>query len=626
MPKVTQDFSPILNAQKEVALYEPFISLMKPYLKKGWVLVDTHKHPDPDSRTVWGDHKIEPDMALYETAREPEAPLCQASQMASVGEFKLDPIDEPFCVDPEKATKTKGRKQTKPFERKAETAKATRGQLTVYINAIQASQHRTRTFAFYVRRKWCRLLCHSRAGTEVTPLIDYTKSLDLHTFFWRFTHASAKHRGVDTTFEPVPSTDILPEVQDARSALGITSSAPLFKVLVPETPLDQALSTLPETSPPNRLFYVSEPFTTNHLFPVGRGPRCFYAYDPVTRTLRLLKDTWRVVGYRPEADTYQRLHEQRTPKILRVVAAGNVDGPLHRCGGDGLRELIHYRIVLDKLGKPLNQFSSTHELVTAVYDALIAHKHAFIQAGVLHQDISFGNIIIVGGCGYLIDWEFARWDGEGDGAAEERTGTWQFLSIRLLQNPATHHEIRDDIESFFYVLFWVAGRYAPNKLDPSERTEFLSMFDYKQLQPAAAKHRFVTAGQFSVTEGGPMLATEYFEDLLVSMIENLAPLYRKRSGKTAADQVGRMLTHDWMANEMAKALENKEWKAMRDAAVDHEVVHIIRNLKRRRRSSALYMQQAKRQKRVSGDGGDKDEDDGGDDDDEEGGDDDFVEY
>lgn len=70
-----------------------------------------------------------------------------------------------------------------------------------------------------------------------------------------------------------------------------------------------------------------------------------------------------------EAVTYERLHEEQTPNILHVVAAGNVEGPLHCCGGNGLRELIHYRIVLDKLGKPLNQFNSTHELVTAVYDA-----------------------------------------------------------------------------------------------------------------------------------------------------------------------------------------------------------------------------------------------------------------
>ncbi|KAE9389413.1 hypothetical protein BT96DRAFT_1025057 [Gymnopus androsaceus JB14] len=596
MPKVTQDFSPILNAEKEVALYEPFVCCFSPFHLGSTNVnpdlahealfeerLDTHKHPDPDSRIVWGDHKIEPDMALYETAREPGAPLCQASQMASVGEFKLDPVDEPFRIDAEpvkreKATKTKGGKQTKPFERKAETARATRGQLTVYINAIQASQHRTRTFAFYVRRKWCRLLCHSRAGTEVTPLIDYTESLDLQTFFWRFTHASAEHRGVDITFEPVPSIDISSDVQDARLALGTTSSKPLFKVLVPEIP-EQASSTLSETSstpPPNKLFYVSEPFTTNHLFPVGRGPRCFYAYDPISRAVRL---------------NYTKKKRPIFSALLLLVTL-----------------TVYFIDAVERqfsLSKTLsNCFGQARKALEPVpFNARIAHRHACTKAGILHQDISFGNIIIVGDRGYLIDWEFGRWDGEGDSSADERRGTWQFLSIRLLKNPTIYHEIRDDIEPL------------PNAQSSS------ACLDYKPLEPATTKHRFVLAGEASVTEEGvgPMLQNLYFEDLLVSIIESLVPLYRKRAGKASAEQVERILTHDWMADTMKNALENVEWKRMIDAAVDHEVVHAVRNLRRRRRSSALYMQQAKRQKRLSGDEGDKDDEDEADDSD-------FIEY
>lgn len=65
-----------------------------------------------------------------------------------------------------------------------------------------------------------------------------------------------------------------------------------------------------------------------------------------------------------------------------------------------------------------------------------------------------------------------------------------------------------------------------------------------------------------------MLTTQYFEDLLVSIIESLALLYRNKT------VTGQMLTHDWMADEMRKALENKEWKAMGDKAVDHAVEHV----------------------------------------------------
>lgn len=42
------------------------------------------------------------------------------------------------------------------------------------------------------------------------------------------------------------------------------------------------------------------------------------------------------------------------------------------------------------------------------------------EKNILHRDISVGNIIIVGGHGYLIDWELAKLDGSNP-RARERT-------------------------------------------------------------------------------------------------------------------------------------------------------------------------------------------------------------
>jgi hypothetical protein len=86
----------------------------------------------------------------------------------------------------------------------------------------------------------------------------------------------------------------------------------------------------------------------------------------------------------------------------------------------------HYRLVLYKIGRDLLSFGSTKELVTAMRDAFIgmpyssifftlskfiltAHYHTYYDAGILHRDISAGNILITSsGQGLLIDWDLSK--------------------------------------------------------------------------------------------------------------------------------------------------------------------------------------------------------------------------
>ncbi|EMD37056.1 hypothetical protein CERSUDRAFT_137487, partial [Gelatoporia subvermispora B] len=46
------------------------------------------------------------------------------------------------------------------------------------------------------------------------------------------------------------------------------------------------------------------------------------------------------------------------------------------------------------VGRPLSTFTSTRELVTAIRDAVIGHRCAW-ESGILHRDISAGNVLIV---------------------------------------------------------------------------------------------------------------------------------------------------------------------------------------------------------------------------------------
>lgn len=355
---------------KESTLYNPFVCTsslfcvydvlivlqiehMTPYLKSGWVFVNTSNHADADARSIFGPHEVKPDISLYspDAMHDPGHPY-QAAKMESFGEFKVNPKDEPFSKAPE----------SDQIEHDSAQARLTRGQLTVYHNAIQATQQRTRVFAFYIRRGLCRLLCHSRSGTQVTPLFDWTTTDDLYTFFWRLSHADRALRGFDTTFELVSDSDV--EAPRARKFLGLRNNVPLFKVRVTDSDY----------------FYVSQPFTRTHTYPVGRGTRCFVAYDPVNKRRVILKDTWRYGEYLPEHEVYKVLREREVPNILDVVASGDVGGHFQRCGEtETLRTLVHYRLVLSEVGKALVNFGSTHEYVTAVRDALICLSLSFIR-------------------------------------------------------------------------------------------------------------------------------------------------------------------------------------------------------------------------------------------------------
>ncbi|THU94122.1 hypothetical protein K435DRAFT_668968, partial [Dendrothele bispora CBS 962.96] len=75
------------------------------------------------------------------------------------------------------------------------------------------------------------------------------------------------------------------------------------------------------------------------------------------------------------------------------------------------------------------------------------------EAGILHRDVSVGNILITAdGKGLLSDWDFSKVVSElAKTGQHERTGTWQFISAALLQRDRPCHSLKDELESFFHV-------------------------------------------------------------------------------------------------------------------------------------------------------------------------------
>ncbi|KAE9384735.1 hypothetical protein BT96DRAFT_841797 [Gymnopus androsaceus JB14] len=363
-------------------------------------------------------------------------------------------------------------------------------------------------------------MCATRCGTFVTESFDYTQDLSLATFFWRLSHSSAERHGIDTTFDRVTEESV--DIAEARKALQLVNDETLYKV-----------SVVDEESNQISFYVVSDPFTTSHRSPTGRCSRCFLAYDLQQRKVVLLKDNWRVMGYDAEGKTYRELNSKGVRNIPQLITAGDVSGcPGSTCGDEPFlqeqerRFHLHYRLVLDTVGHSLTHFSSTWELVTAIYDAMIAHQDAFKLASLLHRDISVGNIIITNdGRGMLIDWELSKQLGQKEPRSYERTGTWQFQSIRLLQaNPQNpvEHSVGDDIESFLWVLSWVVGRNAHSTMTEAHRVSFLQKFD-ERVDAGDAKKIVLRSGSATIED--MKITTSQISDLLIQLWRHFGGRY-----------------------------------------------------------------------------------------------------
>jgi len=79
----------------------------------------------------------------------------------------------------------------------------------------------------------------------------------------------------------------------------------------------------------------------------------------------------------------------------------------------------------------------------------------YTNHSVLHRDVSYGNILLLPAPahGVLIDFDLAISIDHSGHSARHRTGTFD-----LIEN--TNHTARHDLESFFYVLLWIAIRYS----------------------------------------------------------------------------------------------------------------------------------------------------------------------
>jgi hypothetical protein len=137
----------------------------------------------------------------------------------------------------------------------------------------------------------------------------------------------------------------------------------------------------------------------------------------------------------------------------------------------GVYNRVHRRVILRDYGKPITKASSRVALLTALEKCIEGYESLYKKAGVLQCDVSPGNLMINEEEGnpswraFLTDLDLAiKEQRDRFSGARGKTGTRAFMAIGVLLGEK--HSFMHDLESFFWVLFWICIHYdGPNGED-----------------------------------------------------------------------------------------------------------------------------------------------------------------
>lgn len=364
-------------------------------------------------------------------------------------------------------------------------ARMTRGQIAEYAAEILSRQHRSHLFFASVFQYKVNFLYIDRVSTVISESIDCQKQpKEFLQFFCRLGSMTREQLGYDPTATPASIKEIEVMRQRALRMDGYQKTYvdsaisdaleqkekslwPIYKLLVPPNIKD------PQQIGP-QAFLVGKPRSCSSSL-TGRSTKGFVAYDVRKDEFVFLKDSWRadIPRGRSESDVYLMLQAAKVDNIATFRCGGDVE-PRQRTKSQKYFNTetvdfiarIHHRLVIEEIGKPLDDYESAHELTQVMYGALKGHWSAYKNAEVLHRDISDGNILITyqgdEPRGILIDWDLCKTMGEiaeQKASNTNRSGTWPFLSALRILYPRKPYEVADDIESFVHIYLWFAARF-----------------------------------------------------------------------------------------------------------------------------------------------------------------------
>ncbi|KAL6308497.1 hypothetical protein BKA93DRAFT_516591 [Sparassis latifolia] len=437
----------------------------------------------------------------------------------------------------------------KSDKRNADCRKTTRDLLTTIASKVFSRQHRCFFFTVLILGDSARLLRWDRSGVVITEPFWYKRTPHLGSFLWRFAHLSPVQQGCDSSAEVVqrgsvdakliekftaerPSTmneyvhvmfcnsmkdeswlwwklRIVPEVNESalegpeqrsgskKRTRGDHLSGPSTKRR--RYAGGRAISNDSNDERRARYFLVGKPHFHSSSLP-GRGTRGYIALDCEEEVPVFLKDTWRCdpLPMIREGCVLRALNEAHVENVPTLVCHGDIENQCTRTQDlrknvsagqkdNSPRNLIHYRMVEREICRPLRDYETDKQFLHLVADCLKAHEQAVERVGVMHADISLGNMLIFEqyrldqneeGCfrrvGMLCDWEFSKpvhTTRNGEKVAQRAPTdvcTWEMAGVHLADHPGTPITIPDELEAFFHLILMVTVRDQRSNLGSNE--------------------------------------------------------------------------------------------------------------------------------------------------------------
>ncbi|KAI0333028.1 hypothetical protein GY45DRAFT_1368783 [Cubamyces sp. BRFM 1775] len=500
----------------ERKMYKPLVDA----LNQDWLLPNDRaiSNPDTPDRDADTDDKI--DAELY---RRSDVAMVGKKTRWAYMELSIECKTEDVQHDPFDELHPTGN-----HENASSTRQVILGQIMCYSGYIFDNQRRMHHYTLIIFGRMVRIIRWDRAGVVATKPFDYVAHPELLlSFIWRFARMTPAQRGHDPTATRIPRDGSLgklmlerakpPKPQGTGTNVNINidqkppqvGSQPATSDTEPTIPGDHPRASFAKSLKGNgtiwwrlrvddaqgfRYFLVGNThFRASGL--AGRGTQTFIAIDEADPygPFVYLKDAWRVAhtGIEQEGKILERLNSDDdggpVPFVPTVRCHGDVEGQMTRSQeiwrlknkGKSeeecpLKTHRHYRLVVNEVGKPLSKFRTMKELVGLITLSIGAHGQAYKRKGLIHRDISAGNVLIypelvVNEEGVLeevpkpllADWELAECANSSEEAPRQpdRTGTWQFMSASALGEPSKRILVQDDIESFFHLLLYYAIRF-----------------------------------------------------------------------------------------------------------------------------------------------------------------------